>query len=169
MQETAEQYIKRILSHIEGKDAMKSQAAAPRKFERMICGVPKNRLMRKPAPGKWSVGEILAHLTDTELVGGYRIRRILENNGTAIEAYDQDRWAAEGNYGKRDPRVSLALFTTLREANLRLLRSLSREQWQRFGMHSERGKESVETIVRMFAGHDLNHLQQVERILGRKR
>ena len=168
MAETAEQYIQRILGHIEGKDAMKSQIAAPRKFARLIRGAPKSRLTRKPAPGKWSVSEILAHLSDTELVVGYRIRKILESNGTAIEAYDQDRWAAEGNYGKRDPRVSLALFTALRESNLRLMRSLSKEQWQRYGMHAERGKESVETILRMAAGHDLNHIEQVERILGKK-
>ncbi len=169
MSETAEQYIKRILGHIQGKDAMKSQVAAPGKFARLIRGVPKSRLMRKPVPGKWSVGEILAHLTDTELVVGYRIRRMLESSGTAIEAYDQDRWAAEGNYAKRDARVSLALFTALRESNLRLMRSLSKEQWQRYGMHAERGKESVETILRMAAGHDLNHIEQVERILGKKR
>jgi hypothetical protein len=169
MSETAEQYIKRILGHIDGKDALKSQVAAPGKFARLIRGVPKSRLMRKPAPDKWSVGEILAHLTDTELVVGYRIRRMLENSGTAIEAYDQDRWAAEGNYGKRDPRESLALFTALRESNLRLMRSLSKEQWQRYGMHAERGIESVDTILRMAAGHDLNHLEQVERILGKRR
>ena len=169
MPETAEQYIKRILGHIAGRDALKTQAAAPRKFERLIRGVPKSRLGRRPETGKWSVTEILAHLSDTELAVAYRLRKILEKSGTSLEAYDQDRWAEEGNYGRRDPRVSLALFTALRESNLRLLRSLSKEQWQRFGMHAERGKESVDTLMRMTAGHDLNHLAQVERILGKKR
>jgi hypothetical protein len=168
MQETTEQYIKRILSHIEGKDAMKSQAAAPRKFERLIRSVPKNRLMRKPAPGKWSVGEILAHLAECELVAGYRIRKILEEDGTPIQAFNQDKWAEAGHYARRDPKESLEVYATLRKANLALLRSLDPAQWKHYGMHSERGEESVEKVVRMFAGHDLNHLGQVERILGRK-
>jgi len=107
MPETAEQYIKRILGHVEGKDAMKSQAAAPRKFERLIRGVPKSRLMRKPAPGKWSVGEILAHLSDTELVVGYRIRTILENNGQLAIVYR--------NYGQSDETVKIFNSTTGQE------------------------------------------------------
>jgi hypothetical protein len=53
----------------------------------------------------------------------------------------------------------------LREGNLALLRSLDPEQWQHYGMHSERGRETIEHIARMFAGHDLNHLQQIEKIL----
>jgi hypothetical protein len=48
-----------------------------------------------------------------------------------------------------------------------MLKSLAPEQWKHYGMHSERGQETIEHIVRMFAGHDLNHLQQVERILGK--
>jgi hypothetical protein len=80
--------------------------------------------------------------------------------------FDQDAWATSGNYQKRDPKKSIEQFRVLREANLRLLKSLTPEQWKQYGMHSERGQESVEHIVRMFAGHDLNHIQQIERILA---
>ena len=72
-----------------------------------------------------------------------------------------------GHYDTRDPRKSLEQFRVLREANLALLESLEPEQWKQYGLHSERGQESIEQIVRMFAGHDLNHVKQIEEILAR--
>jgi hypothetical protein len=166
MGETAQEYTKRILSHTDGKDVLKVHATTPKKLERMISGVGAAKLRKRPAPDKWSVNEILAHLADTEMVGGFRIRLILGAPGTPIVAFDQDAWAASGYYQKRDPKKSIEQFKVLRKANLRLLKSLTPEQWKQYGMHSERGQESVERIVRMFAGHDLNHIQQIERILA---
>lgn len=167
MRETPQQYTKRILGYVEGRHPLKVQAVTPRKIERLVKGVSRKRLTKRPALRKWSVAEILAHLSETELVGGYRIRMILGANGTPIQAFDQDDWAKAGNYARRNPAESLALFRTLREANLALLASLRPAQWRQYGMHAERGKESVEKIVRMFAGHDLNHLAQIERILAK--
>jgi DinB superfamily len=71
-----------------------------------------------------------------------------------------------GHYDQRDPRKSLEQFRVAREANLVLLESLTPEQWQQHGMHSERGPETIEQMVRMTAGHDMNHLLQIERILS---
>jgi hypothetical protein len=167
MRETPQQYTKRILGHVEGKHPLKVQAATPGRLARLVKGVSRKRLAKRPAPGKWSVAEILAHLSETELVGGYRMRMILGANGTPIQAFDQDDWAKAGKYARRNPAESLALFGTLRKANLALLASLSPAQWRQYGMHAERGKETVEKIIRMYAGHDLNHLGQIERILGR--
>ncbi len=166
MNETAQQYTQRILGYVEGKQPMTVQAATAKRLERLIKGVPAPKLRKRPAPDKWSVGEIVAHLADAEIVGSYRIRLILGAPGCAIVAYDQNKWLASGHYEKRDPRKSVEQFRTLREANLALLKSLTPEQWKQFGMHSERGQESIEHIVRMFAGHDTNHLLQIERILG---
>jgi hypothetical protein len=169
MPETVQEYKTRILGYVAGKQPLKVQAETPKKLLRLIHGVPRARLLKRPAPGKWSVGEILAHLAETELVGGYRIRMVLGAPGTPIQAFDQDTWAEAGHYAKRDPRRSLEQFRTFRQANLELLKSLKPQQWKQFGIHAERGEESVETIVEMFAGHDINHLQQVERILSPKK
>ena len=89
--------------------------------------------------------------------------------GTPIQPFDQNDWAAAGHYEKRDARKSLEQFRAAREANLVLLKSLTPEQWKQHGMHAERGVETVEHIVRMMAGHDLNHLGQVERIVAPKK
>jgi hypothetical protein len=140
-----------------------------KKLERLVKGVPASRLRKRPAPDKWSVSEILAHLADAEIVIGWRIRSILGAPGTPIQAYDQDAWAAAGNYAKRDPRKSIEQFRAMRDANLAFYKSLRPEQWKQSGMHAERGEESIERIARMIAGHDINHILQIERILAPKK
>ena len=169
MKETPQQYIQRILGNVGQQPPLKVQAATARKLERLIKGAPASRLRRRPAPDKWSVQEILAHLEDVEFAAGWRLRLILGAPGTPIHPFDQDSWVTAGHYNKRDPRQSLAHFAAMREANLALLKSLTPEQWKHQGIHAERGPESVEHIARMFAGHDLNHLGQVEKILAAKK
>jgi len=168
MNETPQEYTQRIIGYMQGRKPLQVQAATPGKLARLIKGVPASKLKKRPAPDKWSVAEILAHLSETEIVGGFRMRLILGAPGTPIMAFDQDAWVKSGHYDKRDPRKSLDQFRALREGNLALLRSLTAEQWKHHGVHSERGVETIEHITRMFAGHDLNHLRQVEAILRRK-
>jgi DinB superfamily len=165
MQETVQEYTQRLLSYGEGKDPLRLQQAAPGKLASLIKGKTRKQLARRPAPDKWSIAEILAHLADAELAIAWRIRQVLSNNAIPIQAYDQDLWAKTFNYSRRDPRQSLVNFRTLREANLALLRSVPRKLWDNYGIHQERGNESVSHIMRMVAGHDLNHLRQVEGIL----
>jgi len=168
MQETPQQYIERMLTILGTQQPLKVQSATPKKIERLLKGAPGSKLRKRPAPGKWSVGEILAHIADTELVLGYRVRAILGNPGTPIQGFDQDAWASAMRYDKRDPRKSFDRFCALRENNLALLKTLAPEQWEQHGMHSERGKETVAHVAKMTAGHDINHLGQIERILASK-
>jgi DinB superfamily len=168
MKETVEQYIKRVTSYVADKQPLAVQAATPKKLERLIRGVPTGKLRKRPAADAWSASEILAHMADTEIVGGYRMRVILGAPGSPITGFNQDAWVTSGHYEKRDPRKSVEQFRVLREANLALLKSLTPEQWKQYGMHSERGRESIEDLVLRFAGHDLNHVQQIERILSAK-
>lgn len=171
MPETPQQYITRTLGYVEGKNPLRVQQSTPQKLASLIKGLDKKRLTQAPAPGKWSISEILAHLADTELVAGWRMRLVLGHNGTPIQAFDQDVWATTFRYRSRDPKVSLQTFAALRQSNLILLKSVSKNLWENYGMHEERGKESIAHMVRMFAGHDLNHIRQVEtmaRELGKR-
>ena len=168
MKETAQLYTERIVGYVEGKQPLVIQAATARKLDRLIKGVSMARLRQRPAPEKWSVSEIIAHLADAEIVGGFRLRFILGSPGAPIAAYDQDQWVTSGHYNKRDPRKSVEQFRLLREWNLALLKSLTPAQWKHYGVHSERGQESIEHMVRMFAGHDISHLRQIQEILVRK-
>jgi DinB superfamily len=169
MNETPQQYIRRMTANVEGKQPLAIQAATPKRIERLIKGVPASKLGKRPAADTWSVSEILAHLGDAEIVIGFRMRLILGAPGTPMAAYDQNSWVTSGHYDQRDPRKSLEQFRAVRAANLALLKSLTPEQWKHFGIHSERGQETIEHVVRMTAGHDINHLQQIERILPGKR
>lgn len=166
MPETAEQYKRRLLSYLGDRKPLRVLAATPYRIARLMAGTPRPLLRRRPAPSKWSVVEIIAHLADDELVGAYRIRRILEVPGGALDSFDQNVWAKTGRYMRRDPNRSLALFLILRQANLELYRRLSRAERRRFGIHAERGKESIERIFTLYAAHDLNHLRQIEAIVA---
>lgn len=169
MTETVQQYIARILGNVEGKDPLRVQRETAGKLAKAIRGLNRRQLSCRPAPGKWSIAEILAHLADAEIVGSWRMRAILGANGTAIQAYDQDAWANAFQYVKREPRKSLETFRVLRENNLSMLKSLSKDLWGNYGLHQERGKETIAQIVRMFAGHDVNHLKQVEALAKESR
>ena len=165
MQETPQQYTQRMLKHSQGKNPLRLQKGTHKKLAALTRRLNKKQLTRRPAPDKWSIAEILAHLADAELVIGYRIRLILASNGTTIQAFDQDAWAKTFNYGRRDSKISLETFRFLRENNLRLLNSVPRPSWENYGLHQERGKESVAHLMKMMAGHDLNHLLQIEKIV----
>jgi nicotinamidase-related amidase len=157
-------YTQRILSNVTG-DPVELQTATPSRLESLIQEVPRESLMIRPSPGRWSVSEILAHLADGEAVAGYRLRKILGEPGSPIQAFDQDCWAANMNYAQREPNDSVKEFRAMREVNLALLKRLTEEQWDRYGIHTERGRESVRHFVRLYAGHDLNHLKQIEEIV----
>src|SRR6478609_9888174 len=110
MPETVQEYTQRLLSYADGKDPLRLQQAAPKKLALLLKGKTGRQLMRRPAPDKWSVAEIVAHLADAELAISWRIRQILSKNAIPIQAYDQDVWAKTFDYAHRDPRRSLANF-----------------------------------------------------------
>lgn len=165
MAETTEQYVRRLLGYVQDRDPLEILEETPAHLADVLAGHSDDRLRQCAAPGKWSICEILAHLADGDLVVGYRVRLILGQNGVPIQSYDQDRWAAFSHYNDVHPSESLHRLRVQRLATLRLLRSLSPEQWEQYGVHSERGRETVAHVTRMWAGHDLNHRMQIERIL----
>jgi len=166
MPETAQQYIQRILGHVEGQDALKVQRGTAAKLKKLVKGLTPKQLKWQPAPGKWSIAEIVAHLADAEIVASWRMRSIVGQDGVTIQPFDQDVWASVFQYGKRDPRLAIEVFRVLRENNLAMLKALPRDAWDRHGMHLERGKETIAHLTRMFAGHDTNHTRQVEGIVS---
>lgn len=169
MTESVQEYVQRIQGKLAGQDPVKVQATTAKKLAKLIQGKSAAQLRKRPAPEKWSASEILAHLADSEIVQGWRIRSILGAPGTPIQQFDQNAWASVGHYHKRDARKSLEQFRVLRETNVALLKSLSKQQWKQHGMHAERGEESIERLVTLMAGHDINHVEQVHALLASKK
>ena len=165
MPETAEQYIGRILGYVEGQDAVKVQRSTAARLKKSIQGLTPKQLKWRSEPAKWSISEIVAHLADAEIVASWRMRSVIGENGITIQPFDQDSWASVFEYRGRDARRSLEIFRILRENNLAMLKEIPRETWNNYGMHLERGKETIAHLTRMFAGHDTNHVLQIERIV----
>jgi|SRR5208282_496322 hypothetical protein len=166
MPETAQQYRKRLAGYIKGEDPLSMQRATPGKLARLIDGVSAQRLGHRPAPDKWSIVEILAHLAEDEIASSWRYRQMIEHDRETLCGFDQELWARLGNYGTWNVSEALELFRLLREANLRMLGSLLPEQWERSGNHVERGKLTVRELARHMAAHDINHIKQIEKLLA---
>ncbi len=122
-------------------------------------------LRERPAPGEWSVLELVGHLADAELVCSTRYRFILAHDRPELPGYDQDLWAERLRHRGGDPQELLALFRALRRANVELWRRTPAPDRDRYGVHAERGPESYEVTFRMIAGHDRFHLQQIRATL----
>lgn len=166
MSETPHQYRDRILSNVGDRDPWDVLTSTGPRLRQLVSGRSDQELARKPAPGRWSVREILAHLADCEVVIGWRIRTILATSGATLQPFDQNRWAEVFQYADAPVTESLDLFEISRRSNVRLLRTVDASLLENFGMHEERGRESAAHLVRLNAGHDLNHLRQIESLLG---
>jgi len=166
--ETFQEYSARLMSLSAGKDGLAVLASTPSRIGALIAGRSLADLRWTPTPGRWSIGEIVAHLGDAEIVGAYRMRAILAAPGTPLQAYDQNDWMRAQRHEASDPHVSLAFFAGLRAAQVRLLRGLGDEELDRFGVHAERGQESLRQLIGLYAGHDLNHLAQIERLIAER-
>lgn len=157
-------YTAAILAVLGSRDPFEVLRTTPTVVRQAVTGVPPAVLSTAEQPGKWSMLHVVQHLADAELVGAFRYRMILAHDRPALQGYDQDRWADALRYAESDLDGALDQLTTLRAANLRLLERTSPAERRRVGVHAERGEESVEHLLRMYAGHDLVHLRQLERI-----
>jgi hypothetical protein len=164
----SENYQAKLNSYVGGKDALQMQAETPQFLAALVQGVSEAQLCQRPRPDKWSVCEIVAHLAEDELATSWRYRQMIENNGCALASFDQDQWARLGDYRSWKPADALDMFRLLRSANLRMLSNLTEDEWERYGIHAERGRISVRDLARHMAGHDMNHVDQIRSILMKK-
>jgi len=166
MTETAEEYKSRFAAYVEGKDPIAMLREAPETIAGLIAGIAPAMLKQPPTPGKWSALQIIAHLAEDELASSWRYRQMLEHDGPELTAFDQELWARLGDYSSWEPTDALAMFRLLRHANLRMFARLTPQQWQRHGTHTERGKVTMLELCRHMAAHDVNHIEQIKRILN---
>jgi len=157
-------YVRRILGNIIGKDAFSIYRKTPGKIQRLVKGLSVSQLRRSVVKGKWSIGHIINHLCDSELVMGFRYRMAIAQTGSRLQAFDENKWSKRLRYESSDPKRKLQLFIAMRNDHVELLRRLKSREWKLWGMHEQRGKETIERMVRMMAGHDINHLRQIENI-----
>ena len=157
-------YVAAILDLLGTQDPIDVLEETPDAVRAAIAGVSNAQLSQPESPGKWSLGQVVQHLADSELVWGYRLRLVLAQERPTLTGYDQDLWSERLHYERAPIDEALDRFGILRRSNLRLLAEASPADLQRVGVHAERGEESVAHMIRLYAGHDLLHLRQLARI-----
>jgi hypothetical protein len=157
-------YVAALLDLLGDRDPVRVLQEMPAAIQRLMETLPAALVTAPEAPGKWSIRDVLQHLADSELVGGFRLRMILAHDRPPLVGYDQDLWANRLKYRDVDPADALDQFLALRRANVRIWERLTPADLTRVGVHAERGEESLEHLRRLYAAHDLLHLKQLERI-----
>ncbi|HEX2039569.1 MAG TPA: DinB family protein, partial [Acidimicrobiales bacterium] len=132
----------------------------------LVASAEPSALRREPEPDEWSAATVVCHLADAELVYGVRLRLIVAEERPVLTPYDEQAWADRFGDLDEDPKDTLARFRTLRDANLRLLDALVDGEWDRTGVHQQRGLLSVSGTVKLMAEHDRTHLDQIRRALA---
>ena len=160
----AQAYVTAILGLLGDQDPYAVLRRTPTALNQVVASTPDEVMARPEAPGKWSMRHVLAHLADSDLVWGWRLRLILAQHRPPLTGYDQDLWASRLGYAESDPRDSVAMFSVLRRSNLRLLDRCTPEDLERVGVHVERGEERLAHHIKLYSGHDILHLNQLERI-----
>jgi hypothetical protein len=148
-------------SFVGDRDPLAVIAATASELSTRTAGLSAEEVNRAPAPGKWSLRQIVCHLADTEIAFGFRLRQALAEPNHVIQPFDQDRWAE--HYEGYDLAAALEAFRAMRRWNLLLISSLKPEDFARPLSHPERGAMTFRTLVETMAGHDLNHLKQLSR------
>jgi hypothetical protein len=116
------------------------------------------------APGKWSIRQLIAHLADSELVGAQRFRQVIAEDNPALGAFDQDAWARNLDYARKQPKQSLESFRRVRAENYELLKSLPESAFERTGVHAERGPLTLRQLLEGYAEHAESHARQMQAI-----
>lgn len=137
---------------------------APELLAVVLTGVFGEEEDFRPAPGKWSVRQVIAHLADSEIVGAHRFRQVIAEENPTLIAYDQEAWANNLDYARRKPKQSLESFRRVRAENHDLLKELPEAAFARTGNHTERGTISLGSLVELYAQHAENHARQMQAI-----
>jgi hypothetical protein len=149
-------------SHLGDRDPLPVIAATPQRLAAQFDRLGPDGMERPYAPGKWNTRQILCHLADTELVFAFRLRQTLAEDHHVVQPMDQDKWAA--NCDAYGARAALEVFTAVRKWNLALLAVVPPAVMSKPVTHPERGQLTFGVLVETMAGHDLNHIKQIEGI-----
>lgn len=157
----ARAYREKMFKLLGSQDPMQVLAATASALTEIVSSHDAAVLRARPFEGKWTPNEIIGHLTDSEWVYGYRLRLIVSEDLPTILGTQQDRWVSAQQHNERAPSELVETFRTLRALNLAAWRRVPAADLERAGQHNERGLESLDVMLRLLAGHDLSHLNQI--------
>ncbi|MDQ6747124.1 MAG: DinB family protein [Candidatus Dormibacteraeota bacterium] len=164
----AESYRREMFRLAGEADPSEAMSGMPMALRELVVDAGEH-LRARPAEGEWSALELVGHMLDAEVVVGSRLRQILAEDRPQLAGFDQDAWVRAQRHNEADPEALLEALTALRPLTVSLYRGLSEGNRDRVGIHAERGPESLRTVYRMLAGHDIFHLNQVRETVANAR
>ena len=151
------------IAEVPGDDALAVLSASRTRTAALLAGIPAPRAGYRYAPGKWTVREVVGHITDTERIFSYRLLRIARGDMTPLASFDENLYVPEGRFDERSLAALAAELGTVRDSTLALLGGLDPARLERCGIASEKSV-SARALAWIIAGHELHHL----RVLGEK-
>lgn len=158
-------YRKKLLDLLGDRDPIEVMSQTADVLSKIVGNHSKEAMQTRPFENKWTPNEIIGHLIDAEWIYGYRMRLIFSEEQPTILGMDQDLWVAAQRYNDRNPKELVEMFRSMRTINLSLWKQMSSDDLKRFGKHNERGEESLGTLLNLLPGHDLWHIDQINRYL----
>jgi len=162
---TADAYRENLFALVGDRDPVDVLSQTPSALEDIVLAHSATVLRARPFEDKWTPNEIIGHLADGEWVYGYRLRLVMCEDEATVLGTKQDAWVVRQHHNDREPSEHVEIFRTLRRFNVAVWRQLSSADLTRAGRHNERGAESLAVMLRMHAGHDLSHLNQIDRCI----
>lgn len=144
------------------RDALQVAAETPSRLSDLAKKLGQSGMGRSYAAGKWPARVILCHLADCEVAFAFRFRQALAEPNHVIQPFDQDAWARAYSSPNLSGEAAIHAFSALRHWNLALLKNAPKETFSKPVTHPERGSMTFKVLVETMAGHDLNHLCQLE-------
>lgn len=154
----------RYVEALGGKEPIESMRKAPKRVKKLVRDLSEKQLAKRPAEGKWSIKEVVGHLADGEIILGARLRFVAAMDRPPLPGYDENLFVQRLGIERTKTKNLLAAFAAVRAVNVDLLARLEEDALDRVGMHSERGEQSIRTMIAMYAGHDMIHENQIQRV-----
>ena len=146
---------------IQFQDTIAFLEKTPKLLETLLAGTAEETLTWKPAPDRWSIAEVLAHLAALETFCGQRVQRMATEDSPLLEKYDPQRASPEGREAQADAEASLAAYTEVRQGTLAFLSMVPPTAGERTARHAELGLITLSELLHEMACHDLGHLRQI--------
>ena len=147
-------------SYLADRDALAVLSETPAHVAEWARIIGPSGLKQSYAPGKWSGETLIAHLADCEMAFGTRWRQVVADPSIVIQPFDQELWAKQ--YPNLDKTAALDLFVSLRRWNIAWLQALPHAAFAIEATHPERGQVTLQMLLEITAGHDLNHMRHFE-------
>jgi len=154
-------YYEKYISLVPGNDVSRALEAQRLQTMQLFAGRSERDGNFRYAVEKWTVKEVVGHLTDSERIFTYRALRIARGDQTPMEGFEQDDYVRSGGFNERPLANLVEEFAHVRNASLAFFHSLSKEAWLRRGM-ANKNEVSVRALAYITAGHELHHRQILE-------